>query len=106
MQADLFECNVPYYAPNTLPYAKGRETSKAGAKHAKPSAGTQCHTILIALKEFGSQTASELRDRTDIKQASTMSARLNSLMKAGKIYDSSERRESNCGVKTIVWKII
>lgn len=108
MQIDLFN-HKPRFIPRSLPYAKERPTSKEGAKAALPSAGTQCHTILMALSLAGNNglTASELRLRCDIKQASTMSARLNSLMKAGKINDSGLRRKNvESNVNQIVWALV
>lgn len=87
------------------PYQPSSETSRAGAECAKPSVATQCHTIVLYLALQGKKgaTACELRRATGIGQASTMSARLNSLMNKGKIQDSGDRRKSKANVDNIVW---
>lgn len=101
LRADLFSwCD-------TLPYAKGRITSRAGAVHAAQYKKTQSARILDALREAGvnGATACELKKATGITQSSTMSARLNGLMHNGEIYDSGMTRDSEHGVENIVWKL-
>ena len=107
MTPDLFSWQPPAPPPAELPFAKGRPTSRAGAIHAAPRKGTQCDRILQALREAGDRgaTACELRHATGIYQASTMSARLNGLMRDGLIYDSGQERESEYGVVNIVWRV-
>lgn len=107
MTPDLFSWQPPAPPPAELPFAKGRPTSRAGAINAAPRKGTQCDRILQALREAGDRgaTACELRHATGIYQASTMSARLNGLMRDGLIYDSGQERESEYGVVNIVWRV-
>lgn len=97
MMTDLFDIPPHNYQP----------TSRAGALHARERAVTQSSKIYAHLLKCGSKgaTASELKYRTGIMESSTMSARLNRLMRDNKIIASEDRRKSDCGVLQIVWKI-
>lgn len=90
------------------PYQKTRPTSLAGAIDAKDRAKTQATRIYQHIKmcgEYGA-TACELKPVTEIQESSTMSARLNSLMKDGKIIASEDKRKSKYDILQIVWKAV
>ena len=96
------------YKAKSLPYASQRETSKQGAKTALGRSQTQFDKILAVLTEKGihGATASELKPLTGIEESSTMAARLNGLMKAGKIIATDETRKGISGINQIIWRII
>ena len=91
----------------TLPFAKGRITSRCGAIHAAAYQKTQRGRIIEALRDAGMMglTACQLKDATSISQSSTMAARLNSLMHDGIIVDTGNTRDSVHGVENIVWRL-
>lgn len=99
IQPDLFTL------PPALPYAKGSRTSLKGAIGATHRAESQYMRILKHIERMGAYGATncELKKHTGITESSTMSARLNSLMKEGKIRDSGMERQGDYKAKQTVW---
>lgn len=91
----------------SLPYARKSTPSREGAKEAIPRAGSQAGRILEELRLCGSYGANswELRQTTGIKQASTLSARLNQLVKMGLIRETDRVRKGEGKVETTVYVI-
>lgn len=102
-QIDIFQ-----YMQSLQPHRHESTSSRAGAEHAQPYAGTQCEKVYAALKAQGSYgaTSCELRRLTGISQKSTMSARINSLEKQGKIRKAGRTRVSEDHVQIEVYEAL
>ena len=89
----------------SIPYAKGSRTSLEGAIAAIPRKASQEQRILAHIERMGAYGATncELKQATGIKESSTMSARINTLMKHGKIKDSGMERKSIYNVNQVAW---
>lgn len=99
-QKDLFGID----SEQSLPYAKGRETSKAAAESMLPHAGTLRAMVYDEIKARGSigATSDEIEHVFDMLHQ-TISPRVYELAKAGFIVDSGKRRSTRSYRRAIVW---
>lgn len=96
------------YKPALPPFARNSATSRSGALEAYAKAPGQCARIYEQIRLAGEWgcTSLELKRKTSISESSTMAARLNSLMKSGKIKDSGMQRNGVGKAMQTVWVIV
>ncbi len=86
------------------PFQRASETSRAAAIAAAPKASTQKALILAYLHDCAQRGATE--DEIEVSLGflrSAICARVNSLVHAGLVRDSGERRETRWKRQAVVW---
>lgn len=91
----------------TVPYALGSDTSEAAAHSMRPHVVSIEARVLCAIQTCGcyGSTADEIESQLESRHA-TISARVNALMRAGKIVDSGRRRKTRSGRLAVVWTAV
>lgn len=92
----------PALHPVSVPYAKGSETSKAGAQRVQSIAGQQCQTLLEWYRTEGPLTDAEAATLMDVER-STINARRNALIDFGKVEEKGQRKNLTSGVSNTTW---
>lgn len=98
-QQDLFR------RPTTAPYAPGSDTSHAAARsHTPEDLGTLRARVWAHVERCGHHGATCDEIERDLGLThQTASARVNELVKAGRLVDSDERRKTRSGRNATVW---
>jgi transcription initiation factor IIE alpha subunit len=97
--------NLPLFNSDSVavPYASGSETSKAGAVHIAPHAGTQMAIVLDRIRSHGPVSDTEIAQLTDFG-INVVTARRRRLELDGLI-EQAGTKKSTAGVLNKVWVI-
>jgi hypothetical protein len=89
----------------TVPYVKGSDTSEAAAESMREHVTQLAGRVLRAIASGGASgfTCDEVEVLTGMAHQ-TCSARVNELMRKGRIVDTGQRRKTRSGRKAVVWR--
>lgn len=86
------------------PYAAESDTSRDAAESMRDHVARLEGRVLAAIEKAGGATCDEVEVATGLAHQ-TASARVNGLMRKGRIYDSGERRKTRSGRNAAVWRV-
>lgn len=97
----------PEPVPESAPYVRGSETSKAAAESVVPVLGRHEGMVLDLIRAAGElgATDDEIEVATGLRHQ-TASARRRGLVLKGRVRDSGDTRNTRSGCKAVVWVTI
>ena len=101
----LFDLPLALPAPATLPYARGRATSREAAILAAPNAGTDRARVLDLLRQRGPMTLEQIEDDLSLS-GNTVRPRRLELEKAGLVRDSGRTARTARGRSAVLWEAV
>lgn len=111
-QGDDF-CPYPHAVPDTTPVAKSprkapklQETSLKAHASQKDKAPSDCATILTRIRKYRTGTTCDKLEQVLGMSHQTTSARINDLVRKGRIRDSGRREKTRTGRLAICWKAV